>query len=92
MMVYLLLATAAGLLISLILAIYQAVEARRIEKTIESLAEFDWRYDAILQAWQEKHPIMPYGGSSVAWFIGFFGFFIPVGVVVLITMIFMLFR
>ena len=77
-----------GLFISLLLAIYQAVEARRIEKMLESIAEFDYRYNAIYQAWRSKHPIMPYSGPSVAWFIGLFGFFIPVGACTLLVMLF----
>lgn len=82
------LATVAGIFISLLLAIYQAVEARRIEKAVESLAEFDWRYDAINQAWQGKHPVMPYSGPSVAWFVGLFGFLIPVGAFMFFFMLF----
>lgn len=59
------------------LVVYQWVESRRVAKKHEGITDFDRRHKAIYAAWEQKHRIMPYGGSDVSYFVVFFGMFMP---------------
>lgn len=77
----------AGVIGSIILTVYQFIEARRVEKMFASIKSYDSQRDAIYKTWGDKHSIMPYAGPDVGWFIGSCGFGIPMGISIVATSI-----
>lgn len=49
------------LIFSLGMVVYHAIETRKVDKAM----------------WKKKHPLMPYAGPDIGYFIGLYGVFIP---------------
>lgn len=73
-----------GYIVAIALTAYHYFEVKRIERPLKNIKDYESRSNAIYAKWRKKHPIMPYSGSDVGFFISICGICIPTALLLLI--------